>query len=109
MTLEFPFSERETGIAGDSRVSLCFNTSPQGADYTRWMLDEVNHGGRDRQGNSISMDDAIKLYVGDLDEDRKEVVSGVMLVVLQQFWLMGQSTDDLEHDGASVGEDAAQN
>ncbi|TYJ52561.1 hypothetical protein B9479_006811 [Cryptococcus floricola] len=108
-TLEFKFSERQTGIAGDKSVTLCTNTSPQGASCPRWLLDEVERGGRDRQGIRISMDDAITLYLGDLDEDRRGAVSGWMMIGLDQFWSTGQSTFDFRHRGASVDEDAAQN
>ncbi|TYJ52498.1 hypothetical protein B9479_006892 [Cryptococcus floricola] len=108
-TLGFLFTERQTGIAGPSRVRLYTNTSPQGAAYSKWMLDEEEHGGRDRDGERISMDDAITLYVGNLDGDRRDAVSGWMLIGLDQFWRTGQSTFSFVYRGASVNEDAAQN
>ncbi|ODN79150.1 hypothetical protein L198_07900 [Cryptococcus wingfieldii CBS 7118] len=107
--LGFMFTTEQTGIAGESAVILCTNTSPQGASYARWMLDQVDSGGRDRQWNRISMDDAITLYVGDLDEDRRDAVSGWMLIGLDQFWRTGQSMFTYGNRGASVEEDAAQN
>ncbi|ODN73063.1 hypothetical protein L202_08458 [Cryptococcus amylolentus CBS 6039] len=107
--LGFMFSERQTGIPGESVVILCTNSSPQGASYARWMLDQVDSGGRDRLWNRISMDDAITLYLGDLDEDRRDAISGWMLIGLDQFWRTGQSMFTFGLRGASVDEDAAQN
>ncbi|ODN79151.1 hypothetical protein L198_07901 [Cryptococcus wingfieldii CBS 7118] len=106
--LGFMFTTEQTGIAGKSAVILCTNTSPQGASYARWMQDQVNSGGRDRLWNRISIDDAITLYAGDLDQDRRDAVSGWISIGLDEFWRTGQSTFNLVHRGASVEEDAAQ-